>query len=215
MFAVIFDLEGQLDCTLHATEAAAKAEAARLSEKYATERANYSAAVAVQAVTLPAPTAQPAGVWRIVSGQPDTARALYWSNANGWGGIAGSDAYGATERATLQLPVGGAWWFDADEAAPTGEGDGLERHNMLALSTAHIWPETSDMMAAGMAGVAYEKGDYGFFVPVPSPADEIRRCEDLAGCLAYARARGFSWLMFDCDAEQVPGLPVYDWEGGR
>ena len=60
MFAVIFDLEGQLDCTLHATEAEAKAEAARLSEKYATERANYSAAVAVQAVTLPTPTAQPA-----------------------------------------------------------------------------------------------------------------------------------------------------------
>ena len=53
MFAVIFDLEGQLDCTLHATEADAKAEAARLSEKYAAERANYSAAVAVQEMTLP------------------------------------------------------------------------------------------------------------------------------------------------------------------
>ena len=54
MFAVIFDLEGQLDCTLHATKAEATAEAARLSDKYAIERANYSAAVAVQAVTLPA-----------------------------------------------------------------------------------------------------------------------------------------------------------------
>jgi len=55
MFAVIFDLEGQLDCTLHATETEASKEAARLSGKYATERANYSANVAVQAVAMPAP----------------------------------------------------------------------------------------------------------------------------------------------------------------
>lgn len=53
MFAVIFDLEGQLDCTLHETKAEADAEAARLSEKYAAERASYSASVAVQAVQLP------------------------------------------------------------------------------------------------------------------------------------------------------------------
>lgn len=62
-----------------------------------------------------APTAQLAGVWRIVSGEPDTPRTLYWSNANGWGGIAGSDAYSDAERARLSLPIGGAWWFDADE----------------------------------------------------------------------------------------------------
>jgi len=55
MFAVIFDLEGQLDCTLYMSEAEATTEAARLSDKYAIELANYSAAVAVQAVTLPAP----------------------------------------------------------------------------------------------------------------------------------------------------------------
>lgn len=53
MFAVIFDLEGQFDCTLHETKAGADAEAARLSEKYAAERASYSASVAVQAVQLP------------------------------------------------------------------------------------------------------------------------------------------------------------------
>ena len=52
MFAVLFDLEGQLDCTLHETKAGADAEAARLSAKYAAERANYSASVAVQAVQL-------------------------------------------------------------------------------------------------------------------------------------------------------------------
>ena len=53
MFAVIFDLEGQLDCTLHTTADAANQEAARLSQKYAAERANYSASVAVQTVNLP------------------------------------------------------------------------------------------------------------------------------------------------------------------
>ena len=90
----------------------------------------------------------------------------------------------------------------------------LEVHTMLALSTAHIRPETSDSMEAGGPIVAYEKGDYGFFVPdcEGNAQDEIPA--DLAECLAFARARGCSWLMFDCDAEQVPGLPVYDWEGG-
>ncbi len=53
MFAVIFDLEGQLDCTLHEAKAGADTEAARLSEKYAAERASYSASLAVQAVQLP------------------------------------------------------------------------------------------------------------------------------------------------------------------
>ena len=53
MFAVIFDLEGQLDCTLHSTKGAADKEAARLSKKYACEWANYSANVAVQEVRLP------------------------------------------------------------------------------------------------------------------------------------------------------------------
>ncbi|MBK6800385.1 MAG: hypothetical protein IPG83_02540 [Novosphingobium sp.] len=70
-----------------------------------------------------APTAQPAGVWRIVSGEPDTPRALYWSNCDGWGGIAGSDAFSQAERETLNLPIGGRWWFDSDDepAAPSGE----------------------------------------------------------------------------------------------
>jgi hypothetical protein len=58
MFAVLFDLEGQLDCTLHETKAGADLEAARLSEKYAAERASYSASVAVQAVQLPPAYAQ-------------------------------------------------------------------------------------------------------------------------------------------------------------
>ena len=57
MFAVIFELEGQLDCTLHATADEAAAEHKRLSEKYATERANYSASVQVQELAPPAPYA--------------------------------------------------------------------------------------------------------------------------------------------------------------
>lgn len=53
MFAVIFDLEGQLDCTLHSTKDEADKEAARLSKKYARERANYSANIALREICLP------------------------------------------------------------------------------------------------------------------------------------------------------------------
>jgi len=171
MFAVLFDLEGQLDCTLHETKAGADAEAARLSEKYAAERANYSTSVAVQAARLPPayaeapamlaalrkaqellreleapahldegaalddeitaiiaridgnPTAR-AGVWRIITGT-HCAEWLYWSNASGWGSLAQSDGFPQAERKTVNLPIGGQWWFD-DEGEPDPTAQPIE-----------------------------------------------------------------------------------------
>ena len=68
-----------------------------------------------------APTAQPAGaigeagagVWRIITGT-HCAELLYWSNAEGWGNLARSDAFTQAERESLNLPIGGQWWFDSD-----------------------------------------------------------------------------------------------------
>jgi len=67
------------------------------------------------------PTAQPAGaigeagagVWRIITGT-HCAELLYWSNADGWGSLASSDAFTQAERESLNLPIGGQWWFDSD-----------------------------------------------------------------------------------------------------
>lgn len=67
------------------------------------------------------PTAQPAGdigeagagVWRIITGT-HCAELLYWSTAEGWGNLARSDAFTQAERESLNLPIGGQWWFDSD-----------------------------------------------------------------------------------------------------
>lgn len=29
--------------------------------------------------------------------------------------------------------------------------------------------------------------------------------------MAYARRLGCKWVMLDCDADQLPGLPTFDW----
>lgn len=98
----------------------------------------------------------------------------------------------------------------------------LETHRMLALSTGHLTCETAQLMTrlAGTSTVFeeglpiyYEKGEYGFFVPVPDdPQDIPSTCPtDLEACMHFAIAHGFTWLMFDRDADQVPGLTSYEW----
>ena len=70
-----------------------------------------------EALALATPTAR-AGVWRIITGT-HSAELLYWSNANGWGCLATSDGFTQAERETLNLPIGGQWWFDDDEGEPS------------------------------------------------------------------------------------------------
>jgi len=89
----------------------------------------------------------------------------------------------------------------------------IETHKMLALSTGHVTPETRDALNDG-AHCAYQKGDWGWFVPVFDPDDDDRdggAPDDLVAICRYAREQGCSWLMFDCDADPIPGLATYDW----
>ena len=83
---------------------------------------------------------------------------------------------------------------------------------MLVLSTAHLTEATCNSYLPGWDGPAYQKGDYGWFVPM---FDHFRECvdgaDDLRACMEKAAALGCEWLMFDRDADQVDGLPVYDW----
>ena len=69
------------------------------------------------------PTAR-AGVWRIITGT-HCAEWLYWSNASGWGSLAQSDGFPQAERKTVNLPIGGQWWFD-DEGEPDPTAQPIE-----------------------------------------------------------------------------------------
>lgn len=90
----------------------------------------------------------------------------------------------------------------------------LEIEPMLTISTGHITKDTADAFDAKMGddGIPafFPKGDYGWFVFVP---DQIEpECPaDLASLLRFAKEKGCTWLVLDCDAEQVDGLPTYDW----
>lgn len=92
----------------------------------------------------------------------------------------------------------------------------LELHSMLALSTAHLKPETIELMNSGeVAGVLYyPKSIWGFFVYVPSAKDGIEidpeAPQDLRNCMNAARQLGHGWLMFDQDVTPVDELEVFD-----
>lgn len=88
--------------------------------------------------------------------------------------------------------------------------------SMLVLSTAHVSNETARKLDDDCAGVhsillpvVYPKGEYGWIIPI---YDIPEGCPaDLAHVLRYAMDRGCAWLMFDNDAADVNGLPLFDW----
>lgn len=79
----------------------------------------------------------------------------------------------------------------------------------LMLSTAHLTQHT----ACGFARFpVIGQVDTGLFVRVPTPGeigDQVP--SDLQTILERARALGASMLHFDCDAEEIEGLPTYEW----
>lgn len=93
---------------------------------------------------------------------------------------------------------------------------------ILTLSTAHVTADTAaqlDDRQHQMLGIApficFQKDDYGWFVHVPTVPEVTWHGQippDLNACMAMARAEGCTWLMFDCDADPVEGLPTYDGE---
>lgn len=92
----------------------------------------------------------------------------------------------------------------------------MEKHNMLALSTAHVKAETGELMDNNdIEGVIlYNKDNAGWFVYVPESCDfdELDDCpEDLRKCLTFARDNGYDWIMFDCGVDTIDELPEYEW----
>jgi len=83
----------------------------------------------------------------------------------------------------------------------------------LELSTAHLTPDTASRLdnepphAWPVSGGATA---YGFFIYAHDQNDGLIP-EDLWLCCETARQQGCSYLLFDRDADVLPGLPVHDW----
>jgi hypothetical protein len=89
----------------------------------------------------------------------------------------------------------------------------------LDVSTSHVTEAECKDIKGGPVVVAVEHG-YGWWIHVPSEEDMAEQVADLTGDVDYtalialldrARELGCSWINLDADAEQLDGLPTFDW----
>lgn len=86
---------------------------------------------------------------------------------------------------------------------------------VLTISMAHITEETCEKLQAeseqnDMGLCVYDKAEYGYWIYIGS-LDEKNLPEDLRMCMELAQKNDCQWLCLDCDGEEVPELPTYDW----
>ncbi|MER8376664.1 hypothetical protein [Mesorhizobium sp. M1409] len=94
----------------------------------------------------------------------------------------------------------------------------LEIHKFVVVSTAHVSEATAKRLDHTpakdwpCAGGPY--AEYGWFVYAHdenSGPGENAIPADLFDVMTWARRQGCEYILFDCDADQVDGLPAYDW----
>lgn len=111
---------------------------------------------------------------------------------------------------TLSQPVQGSVQAPAD-------GDHWVMHCPV-LSTAHLQQQTVWRLEIIKDGFN-EFGTRGFNYPEgvmfrcgdDPDLDSKDLPEDLRTCIAWARARHYVWIRFDCDGDEIAGLPQYEW----
>jgi hypothetical protein len=81
--------------------------------------------------------------------------------------------------------------------------------SMLVLSTGNLTEATCNRWLPTSGYPAFEKPEFGWFVYVGEPDDDLP--VDLLACMALARDRRCCWIMFDRDAPPAAELPRYDW----
>jgi len=102
----------------------------------------------------------------------------------------------------------------------------LPVERVAVLSTGHVTKEDcekldQDFQRSEHALIVYVKDEYGFWVYVPSDqavfaethqnAQQAGYSEAFLHIFTLARNQGCIWLMLDRDAEQIDGLPQFDW----
>jgi hypothetical protein len=80
----------------------------------------------------------------------------------------------------------------------------------LDISTAHLQQQTCTRLDALPGVTAYAIPFYGWLMTVPADNHGDWPAE-LAPIVDLARTHGCAYVVFDCDAEVIGGLPTYDW----
>lgn len=93
---------------------------------------------------------------------------------------------------------------------------------MLCLSTAHLKPETFQLLANDEIEccIFYQKVDcstgecYGgwLYISDCGSSDSIDQHEDLKALVDYCDSKDIEWVMFDADEDENANLPVYNEE---
>lgn len=95
----------------------------------------------------------------------------------------------------------------------------IEQGRYCVLSTAHLTVHTASCLDKWASWPPSDRpidiaaSVYGWFVPTRA-IDDDRRAQlpqDLLRLIAFGRAHGFHFLLFDCDGSDVDGLPLHHW----
>ncbi|WP_438747663.1 hypothetical protein [Pararhizobium sp. O133] len=88
----------------------------------------------------------------------------------------------------------------------------LEKRTIFVLGTYHVSWETADPLNnrpfSQWSFVGGPYADYGWFVYAHDENDGTIPA-DLSAVMQFATSNGCTNILFDCDADQVEGLPVY------
>lgn len=100
----------------------------------------------------------------------------------------------------------------------------LEIDRTLVLSTAHVHPETAHILDGEdphkqIDGHVADWGCYGWVVwcggqTVPKielDAEMLYMPADLHRVVMFARDNNCQYVRFDCDADEIDGLPTWEW----
>lgn len=98
----------------------------------------------------------------------------------------------------------------------------LDIQKVLTLSTAHIKESTANRLDRdpddnNLGLCVYQKADYGYFIYLDAITPELMAQysesipRDLYDCIGLALSVGCNILCLDCDGEELPFLPTYDW----
>ena len=90
---------------------------------------------------------------------------------------------------------------------------------MLALSSAHLRPETVERLENDSIDpiVVFPKWslctgeNYGYFISIPEDLSMNTVPEDLMDCIALAKRERCTWLMLDRDGLECEELRTYAW----
>lgn len=88
----------------------------------------------------------------------------------------------------------------------------LEIQKVLLATTGHVTEEERDILNAN----GYSRGEYGWLIFInpnadPSVSEIEEPSEGLAGAMRVAKENGCRYLLLDRDAQELEGLPVYEW----